>query len=634
MGKKGVRTAFLLAAFFFPLSLPPAHAAWKVFLFGGQSNMEGKGSITNGAVLPYMKIFPPSFRYFNRTVGEMDSFNSSAYFGPELGFTHHITNVMKGSNILLIKYAIGSTAMPYWLTPTNYKSMLHFITNTLKSIPGQKDLMAMLWMQGESDQFTGSYASAYEANLKSFITLMRDSFQQHDLPFLIGIADSPDIYSPCCIDTVKHAQSNVAKTVPNTKIVQTFGLNRRVSYSDDIHYDAIGQLELGRRFSTNFHIFHTNWKLQILNSSSSNVSLTNNAIRPFKVTCHVTNPVAAVTAVTCHLSAFNLGKSALSNKGNGVFSSTFQVPSGLPAGARNISLVAFDSRSNVRASKITVTIVDRTAPNPGPVLQNPVMLTAGKCQLTWLPATDETGLAAYRYYWGLSSTTFSSSNITADSHAIISNLVPGTTNYFRVKAFDLSGNFSVSSTKSAVIPPDLPPSISYSHSSLFTNRPFILHLSVDEDFGYWSTNGRSGPYIQFPSSSGADILISHSMEIFFHGIDSGGKASQTNSLVFILRDNPAGLAEVRKNLVLGKEGDRHCIIRVDLDKPDQEADVKIYNSSGFLVRHFDKSFFRESVNHVEWDLRNGQGQPVASGTYLVVIQLPGKRTLKKVMIVR
>jgi hypothetical protein len=48
--------------------------------------------------------------------------------------------------------------------------------------------------------------------------------------------------------------------------------------------------------------------------------------------------------------------------------------------------------------------------------------------------------------------------------------------------------------------------------------------------------------------------------------------------------------------------------------------VKIYNISGKLIRTFKKA---SPLSYVDWDLKNNQAIPIASGVYLIHIEVEG-----------
>ena len=66
--------------------------------------------------------------------------------------------------------------------------------------------------------------------------------------------------------------------------------------------------------------------------------------------------------------------------------------------------------------------------------------------------------------------------------------------------------------------------------------------------------------------------------------------------------------------------------------PDQ-CTVKIYTVSGTLVRTYKKD---SPVTSIDWDLKNYAGIPIASGVYLIHVNIPGgcERVMKWFGVVR
>lgn len=60
--------------------------------------------------------------------------------------------------------------------------------------------------------------------------------------------------------------------------------------------------------------------------------------------------------------------------------------------------------------------------------------------------------------------------------------------------------------------------------------------------------------------------------------------------------------------------------RVKITNLPYICDVKIYNVSGKLIRSYKKD---SPVTYLDWDLKNGKGIPVASGVYLIHVDVPG-----------
>ena len=75
----------------------------------------------------------------------------------------------------------------------------------------------------------------------------------------------------------------------------------------------------------------------------------------------------------------------------------------------------------------------------------------------------------------------------------------------------------------------------------------------------------------------------------------------------------------------------HHIVKI-VNLPDI-CTVKIYTVGGTLVRTFHKD---SPVTSIDWDLKNYAGIPIASGVYLIHIEVPGicERVLKWFGVVR
>ena len=51
------------------------------------------------------------------------------------------------------------------------------------------------------------------------------------------------------------------------------------------------------------------------------------------------------------------------------------------------------------------------------------------------------------------------------------------------------------------------------------------------------------------------------------------------------------------------------------------ANIKIYNLAGTLIRSYSKS--SSDVQYVDWDLKNAANISIASGVYIVHVEVPG-----------
>lgn len=68
--------------------------------------------------------------------------------------------------------------------------------------------------------------------------------------------------------------------------------------------------------------------------------------------------------------------------------------------------------------------------------------------------------------------------------------------------------------------------------------------------------------------------------------------------------------------------------RIKIVNLPDECNIKIYNTSGGLIRTLSKS--TNTITSVDWDLKNQKGVPIAGGVYLIQVEAPGlgQRVLK------
>jgi hypothetical protein len=60
--------------------------------------------------------------------------------------------------------------------------------------------------------------------------------------------------------------------------------------------------------------------------------------------------------------------------------------------------------------------------------------------------------------------------------------------------------------------------------------------------------------------------------------------------------------------------------RVRLTNLPEICTIKIFSVNGTLIREYDKD---EDLTYLDWDLKNQAGIPVASGVYIIHVDVPG-----------
>lgn len=232
----------------------------KLFLLGGQSNMEGCG-VTSELPEPYrtppenVTIWDNKKSHWGALGKDTTAIARDKLFGPEIAFSHQLSKFYPSHTIGIIKTAAGGTKLhTQWLPgKVMYR---HFITNMdnamrdLEKSQTPYEIAGMLWMQGESDSETTEMANAYEANLKTMIADVRKQTEKKKLPFVMGrISSSLLKETPWAFDhakIVQKAQETVAAQDMHTFIINTDNLS---TLKDNTHFDTKAQLKLGTQMA-------------------------------------------------------------------------------------------------------------------------------------------------------------------------------------------------------------------------------------------------------------------------------------------------------------------------------------------------------------------------------------------------
>jgi len=98
--------------------------------------------------------------------------------------------------------------------------------------------------------------------------------------------------------------------------------------------------------------------------------------------------------------------------------------------------------------------------------------------------------------------------------------------FLRAHAFSLVSNIPAGTN----VPADTnAPAVAFSHSTMTTNQPFILSLSVNENYGYYSLNGTV--FYTF-TTAGTNLTISANTTVYGYGLDAASNRSPTITNVY------------------------------------------------------------------------------------------------------
>jgi hypothetical protein len=225
---------------------------YHVILMGGQSNMVGRGSVSE--LNEKLRVFPDNITYFNPGLTQSPNICIET-FGPEVSSAHILAEKHLDKNFVLIKFAVDGSSLIDWSPNWSYeKAKLkgkpnlgplysRFLSQLKNQIHENVTVISLLWMQGEADATYSVPGSTYYDNFKEFINQIRKDLHCPDLPVIFGRVNPP--LSVLMYKTVRNAQQRISQEIPNTVLVDTDMLSK---HPDNIHYDTEGQLKLGEMF--------------------------------------------------------------------------------------------------------------------------------------------------------------------------------------------------------------------------------------------------------------------------------------------------------------------------------------------------------------------------------------------------
>jgi hypothetical protein len=250
---KTSKFVFVLSLVFTGLTLgTPARAAHiKVFLLGGQSNMEGNNAMV-GQLPAYLQAPQENVLYYYGTTFTNLQSGGGNNFGPEISFGWEIENARPYETYCLIKHAQGGTNIQNDWDPVTgntyrkFRTVVSYGLDALTKAGHTYEIVGMLWTQGERDALNGRTTAQYEADLNEFIADIRSRYGA-DLPFFISRLSVQQTARD--ISQIRPAQENVAANDPNAYLIDTDSFELR---SDDLHFEETGFVDVGEAFAASY----------------------------------------------------------------------------------------------------------------------------------------------------------------------------------------------------------------------------------------------------------------------------------------------------------------------------------------------------------------------------------------------
>jgi hypothetical protein len=248
----GLVTALVITADATSQETLPEKANFDLYLLVGQSNMAGRGTVSDADRVPVEGVLV--FNAERSWVPATDPlhFDKPRVVGVGLGRTFGIEMAKDspGRAIGLIPCAVGGTGIDVWRpgardAATNTHPWDDAIARAKEALK-YGNLRAILWHQGESDA-NGDKAPAYEAKLHDLVNRFRTELGVPDTPFIVGQLGKFD-GKPWTEAThiVDRAHRELPSKINATAFVSSEGL---VDGGDKVHFDAESMRQFGKRYA-------------------------------------------------------------------------------------------------------------------------------------------------------------------------------------------------------------------------------------------------------------------------------------------------------------------------------------------------------------------------------------------------
>ncbi|MGF1739984.1 sialate O-acetylesterase [Vibrio profundum] len=214
-----------------------------IFLLMGQSNMAGRGVVTEVSAISDSKIRMLRDQLWQPAVEPLHQDKPDAGVGLAMSFAKQARLDKPERAVSLIPTAVGSTSLDEWSQGPLYEHALR----SAKEAMSQGRLRAALWHQGESDSGDPERANSYAEKLTRFIEKIRRDLGEPNLPFIAGelphFLQKEDKFR--YTEHVNQALRDLSDQVPHYQFVSAQGLTAN---PDIVHYDAKSLRTFGERY--------------------------------------------------------------------------------------------------------------------------------------------------------------------------------------------------------------------------------------------------------------------------------------------------------------------------------------------------------------------------------------------------
>ncbi len=236
-----MRTIIILALTLCGCSSTPPPATLDVYLLCGQSNMAGRGEVSDQATDPRVWSLDASGKWIPaRDPLHWDK--PQAGVGPGLTFGKE-TAERTGRSVGLAPCAVGGSPLNRWEKGGDLYAETVSRAKQAEAKGGK--LRAILWHHGETDTRDEKDAATYGERLSASLAALRADLGTPSLPIVVGrLGPLPDKYSHRAI--VDAALAALPEKLAGVKAVSVDGLT---TGPDGIHFDSASSQDLGRRYA-------------------------------------------------------------------------------------------------------------------------------------------------------------------------------------------------------------------------------------------------------------------------------------------------------------------------------------------------------------------------------------------------
>lgn len=163
------------------------------------------------------------------------------------------------------------------------------------------------------------------------------------------------------------------------------------------------------------------------------------------------------------------------------------------------------------------------------------------------------------------------------------------------------------------------------YGDVFMNLAWVAYPKLTQGQTHLSTDVKirvriNKEYNDYDASgeNGTKPMYSWSMDGVSTEVSLANKLEEALDLINVVPNPYYAFSEYERN---------RLDTRVKITNLPEQCTIKIYNISGKLIRTFKKD---SPVTSIDWDMKNNKGIPIASGVYLIHVDVPdvGERILK------